>query len=171
MRLINKTYCVKGVFDIEGSKKTPCPTSQFEQGGVACIHLIKCLAYYFHILTVLPTVARPLCHFVTSPHTVGSHPICQALRLLKFLRCGADNSRCRTVRHLVLVTLDTLSDSQKWSDIWQEPQVMNLRLGLLMKILNSADASVLKGDVTLMTYRKGQKCVVAIMISSYLILL
>ena len=44
-------------------------------------------------------------------------------------------------------------------------------LGLLMKILNSADASVLKGDVTLMTYRKGQKCVVAIMISSYLILL
>ena len=48
---------------------------------------------------------------------------------------------------------------------------MNLRLGLLMKILNSADASVLKGDVTLMTYRKGQKCVVAIMISSYLILL
>ena len=27
MRLINKTYCVKGVFDIEGSKKPPCPTS------------------------------------------------------------------------------------------------------------------------------------------------
>jgi hypothetical protein len=23
MRLINKTYCVKGVFDIEGSKKHP----------------------------------------------------------------------------------------------------------------------------------------------------
>ena len=74
------------------------------------MQLVKCLACRLHILPVLPTVARPLCHFVTSPHAVWSHPIRQALRLLKFLCCGADNSRCRAVRHLVLVTLDTLSD-------------------------------------------------------------
>ena len=33
MRLINKTFCVKGVFDIEGSKNHPARL-QIGQGGV-----------------------------------------------------------------------------------------------------------------------------------------
>ena len=32
---------------------------------------------------ILPTVARPLCHFVTSPHPVGSHPLETLLNLLE----------------------------------------------------------------------------------------
>ena len=82
-------------------------TLQFFKGGVARRHFIQRLARRFHILTVCP--------------------IRQALRLLKFLCCGADNSRCRAVRHLVLVTLDTLSDLLALVEVAQRFRSCKLR--------------------------------------------
>ena len=63
---------------------------QFFYRGVICGHLIKCLAYYFHILTVCP--------------------ILQALRLLKSLCCGRYEPYFRSVCCHVLVCLDTPCD-------------------------------------------------------------
>jgi len=45
--------------------------------GSACLPAVNLRFAGFTTLSggrCLPTVARPLCHFVTSPHTVGSHP-------------------------------------------------------------------------------------------------
>ena len=82
-------------------------TFQFFKRRIACVHLVKCFARSFHILPI--------------------RPIRQALRLLKFLRCGADNSRCRAVRHLVLVTLDTLSDLLALVEVAQRFRSCKLR--------------------------------------------
>ena len=58
------------------------------------------------------------------------------MRLLKFLGCGANNSRCWTVRHLVLVALDTLSDllalvevTQRFGSRHLRPRIALLLLG------------------------------------------
>ena len=99
-----------------GVRKRPVSCAlQFFKGGVACVHLIKCFACRLHIL--------PIC------------PIRQALRLLKFLRCCADNSRCRAVRHLVFVTLDTLSDLLALVEVTQRFGSRHLRPRIALLLL------------------------------------
>ena len=90
-------------------------TLQFFKGGIACVHLVECLAYHLHILTVCP--------------------IRQALRLLEFLRCGSDNSRCWTVRHLILVTLDTPSDLLALVEVTQRFRSRHLRPRIALFLL------------------------------------
>ena len=40
---------------------------------------------------ILPTVARTLCHFVTSPYTVGSHPLETLLKLFEMPKGISNN--------------------------------------------------------------------------------
>lgn len=87
-KLLKKLHLYKsregGTISLIGSNHAPVKVCDIVNG--------KCLARCLHILTVCP---------------VG-----QALRLLKFLGCGADYSRCRAVRHLILVTLDANASAQ-----------------------------------------------------------